>query len=60
MLAMVFLFNLNVGTANFHRLWLPSSTDVCKNAWDNILKGELDSRQRPHNLVMLMPRLTER
>ncbi|WP_297323417.1 molybdenum cofactor biosynthesis protein B [uncultured Bartonella sp.] len=39
---------------------LPGSTGACKDAWDNILKGELDSRQRPHNLVMLMPRLTER
>lgn len=39
---------------------LPGSTGACKDAWDNILKGELDSRQRPHNLVMIMSRLTER
>lgn len=39
---------------------LPGSTGACKDAWDYILKGELDSRQRPHNLVMLMPRLMER
>ena len=39
---------------------LPGSTGACKDAWDHILKGELDSRQRPHNLVMLMPRLMER
>lgn len=39
---------------------LPGSTGACKDAWDHILKGELDSRQRPHNLVMIMPRLMER
>ena len=39
---------------------LPGSTGACKDAWDHIFKGELDSRQRPHNLVMLMPRLMER
>lgn len=39
---------------------LPGSTGACKDAWDNILKGELDSRQQPHNLVLLMPRLNER
>lgn len=38
---------------------LPGSTGACKDAWDNILKGELDSRQLPHNLVLLMPRLNE-
>ena len=39
---------------------LPGSTGACKDAWDHILKGELDSRQRPHNLVMIMSRLMER
>lgn len=39
---------------------LPGSTGACKDAWDFILKGELDSRQKPHNLVLLLPRLKER
>jgi len=39
---------------------LPGSTGACKDAWDNILQGELDSRQLPNNLVELIPRLGER
>lgn len=39
---------------------LPGSPGACKDIWDGILKGELDSRQRPSNLVELMPRLRER
>lgn len=39
---------------------LPGSTGACKDAWDNILQGELDSRQLPNNLVELLPRLSER
>ncbi|HEV7263806.1 MAG TPA: molybdenum cofactor biosynthesis protein B [Falsiroseomonas sp.] len=38
---------------------LPGSTGACKDAWDDILVWQLDSRQRPCNLVELMPRLQE-
>ncbi|WCL55330.1 molybdenum cofactor biosynthesis protein B [Gimibacter soli] len=39
---------------------LPGSTGAVKDAWDNILKFELDARYRPCNLVDIMPRLMER
>ena len=39
---------------------LPGSTGAVKDAWDGILKDQLDSRHRPCNFVELMPRLTER
>jgi molybdopterin adenylyltransferase len=38
---------------------LPGSTGACKDAWDDILVTQLDSRHRPCNLVELMPRLQE-
>ena len=38
---------------------LPGSTGACREAWDGIIKDELDARQRPCNLVELMPRLLE-
>ncbi len=38
---------------------LPGSPGACKDAWDGILGPQLDYRQRPCNLVELMPRLTE-
>ena len=38
---------------------LPGSTGACKDAWDDILLWQLDSRHRPCNLVELMPRLRE-
>jgi molybdenum cofactor biosynthesis protein B len=38
---------------------LPGSTGAVKDAWDEIIRYELDSRYRPCNLVELMPRLTE-
>jgi molybdenum cofactor biosynthesis protein B len=38
---------------------LPGSTGACKDAWDDILLWQLDSRHRPCNLVELMPRLQE-
>ena len=38
---------------------LPGSTGACKDAWDDILVHQLDSRFRPCNLVELMPRLLE-
>ncbi len=39
---------------------LPGSTGAVKDAWDNVIRLELDARYRPCNLVELMPRLTER
>ena len=38
---------------------LPGSTGAVKDAWDGILRSQLDNRHRPCNLVELMPRLTE-
>jgi molybdopterin adenylyltransferase len=38
---------------------LPGSTGACRDAWDEILRWQLDSRYRPCNLVALMPRLLE-
>jgi molybdenum cofactor biosynthesis protein B len=38
---------------------LPGSPGACRDAWDDILKWQLDSRHRPCNLVELMPRLRE-
>ncbi len=39
---------------------LPGSPSACRDAWDEILALQLDSRYRPCNLVELMPRLAER
>ena len=39
---------------------LPGSTGAVKDAWDGILRDQLDSRHRPCNFVELMPRLIER
>ena len=38
---------------------LPGSPGACRDAWDKILKFQLDIRQKPCNLVELMPRLQE-
>ena len=38
---------------------LPGSTGACKDAWDGILKYQLDIRHKPCNFVELMPRLRE-
>ncbi|MFW6050946.1 MAG: molybdenum cofactor biosynthesis protein B [Myxococcota bacterium] len=38
---------------------LPGSTGACKDAWDGILRHQLDVRYRPCNFVELMPRLRE-
>ena len=38
---------------------LPGSPGACKDAWDDILVNQLDSRYRPCNFVELMPRLKE-
>jgi molybdenum cofactor biosynthesis protein B len=39
---------------------LPGSTGAVKDAWDQIIRYELDSRYGPCNLVELMPRLMEK
>ena len=39
---------------------LPGSPGACKDAWDSIIKTQLDNRNRPCNLVELMPRLSEK
>ncbi len=38
---------------------LPGSPSACKDAWENILIFQLDNRNRPCNLVELMPRILE-
>jgi molybdenum cofactor biosynthesis protein B len=38
---------------------LPGSPGACRDAWQEILRYQLDSRLRPCNLVELMPRLLE-
>ncbi len=38
---------------------VPGSPGACRDAWDAILKDQLDIRHRPCNFVELMPRLTE-
>ena len=38
---------------------LPGSPSACRDAWEDILKHQLDNRFRPCNLVELMPRLQE-
>ena len=38
---------------------LPGSPSACKDGWDEILKDQLDIRNKPCNLVELIPRLKE-
>jgi len=38
---------------------LPGSPGACKDAWEGILKAQLDNRHRPCSFVEIMPRLTE-
>ena len=48
------------GTAGATYLFcLPGSPGACRDAWDEILKFQLDNRWRPCNFVELMPRLQE-
>ncbi len=48
------------GVANGTYLFaLPGSTGACKDAWDEILKLQLDYRHRPCNFVEIFPRLDE-
>jgi molybdenum cofactor biosynthesis protein B len=39
---------------------LPGSRGACRDAWEGILRAQLDSRHQPCNFVELMPRLAER
>src|SRR5271168_4808413 len=39
---------------------LPGSPSACRDAWEEILKHQLDNRFRPCNFVELMPRLMEK
>ena len=38
---------------------LPGSPSACRDAWDEILRYQLDIRHRPCNFVEIMPRLCE-
>ncbi|AJE48993.1 molybdenum cofactor biosynthesis protein B [Celeribacter indicus] len=38
---------------------LPGSTGACRDAWEEILKWQLDYRHRPCNFVEIFPRLDE-
>jgi len=38
---------------------LPGSPGACRDAWDEILRWQLDYRHRPCNFVEIMPRLEE-
>lgn len=38
---------------------LPGSPGACRDAWDGILKPQLDYRHKPCNFVEIMPRLDE-
>lgn len=39
---------------------LPGSSGACAEAWDKLISHQLDYRNRPCNLVELMPRLKEK
>ena len=38
---------------------LPGSPGACRDAWEGILRWQLDNRHRPCNFVEIMPRLME-
>lgn len=38
---------------------LLGSTGACRTAWDHLIKDQLDYRNRPCNLVEMLPRLLE-
>jgi len=48
------------GTKNGKYIFcLPGSPSACKDAWEEILKFQLDIRHKPCNFVEIMPRLNE-
>jgi len=54
------VFTMTGGVAGGTYLFaLPGSSGACKDAWDEILAFQLDSRHRPCNFVEIMPRLDE-
>jgi molybdenum cofactor biosynthesis protein B len=39
---------------------VPGSPGACEDAWNGILKPQLDNRHRPCSFIEIMPRLQER
>jgi molybdenum cofactor biosynthesis protein B len=39
---------------------LPGSPGACTDAWNGILKAQLDNRHRPCSFIEIMPRLQEK
>ena len=39
---------------------VPGSSGGCRDAWEGVLRSQLDNRHKPCNFVELMPRLSER
>ena len=49
------------GVANTTYIFvMPGSPGACKDAWQKLISEQLDSRTKPCNLVMLIPRLNEK
>ncbi|WP_150047336.1 MULTISPECIES: molybdenum cofactor biosynthesis protein B [Methylomonas] len=49
------------GVANATYIFcIPGSSGACRDAWQQLIKEQLDYRTRPCNLVQLMPRLLEK
>ena len=49
------------GTKNGKYIFcLPGSSSACQDAWEEILKFQLDIRHKPCNFVEIMPRLNEK
>lgn len=46
-------------TGGTYLFGVPGSPGACRDAWDDILRHQLDNRFRPCNFVELMPRLRE-
>ncbi|PPR77306.1 MAG: Molybdenum cofactor biosynthesis protein B [Alphaproteobacteria bacterium MarineAlpha2_Bin1] len=44
-------------SGNTYIFSVPGSPNACKDAWDEILKFQLDNRHRPCNFIELIPRL---
>ncbi len=54
------LSRATAGTANATIIFcLPGSPGACKDAWDAIIGPQLNARTKPHNLVLLKPRMNE-
>ena len=44
-------------SGNTYIFSVPGSPNACKDAWDEILKFQLDNRHKPCNFIELIPRL---